>query len=179
MLIIHFQIHFFIFICIHHNVVYRWRSCEISVEWLLHIWNIYVMGKELRILREIDWHILEVLWLLVETTTTETLVHIKKIIVTLMGELCHQLLVGYHHICVLISYLWHSSYQRWFLEMLVVHKHLLLVLLVLIKHCLVLVYLRAPVVLYLLNSLIISTNHTKLHWMMLHVKWKETSWTLI
>jgi len=96
-----------------------------------------------------------------------------------MSELCHQLFVSYHHICVLISYLWHSSYQRRFLEMLVIHKNLLLVLLVLIKHCLVLVDLRTPVVLYLLYSLIISTYKTKLHWMMLHVKWKETSWTLI
>ena len=121
---------------------------------------------------------MEVLWLLVKTTAAKTLVHIEEIIVTLMGELCHQLLVSYHHVCILISYLWHGSYQRWFLEMLVIHKHLLLVLLVLIKHCLVLIYLRAPIVLYLLNSLIISTNQTKLHRVMFHIKWNETSWTL-
>jgi hypothetical protein len=122
---------------------------------------------------------LEVLCLLVETTATKTLVHIEEIIMTLMGELCHQLLVCYHHISILISYLWHGSYQRWFLEMLIIHKHLLLVLLVLIKHCLVLIYLRAPIVLYLLNSLIISTNQAKLHRVIFHVKRKETSWTLI
>jgi hypothetical protein len=80
------------------------------------------------------------------------LVHVEEII---LNEFCHQLLVGDHHIRVLISNLWHGSYQRRFLEMLVVHKHLLLVLLMLIKHCLLLVDLRAPVVLYLLNTLVV------------------------
>jgi hypothetical protein len=80
------------------------------------------------------------------------LVHVEEII---LNEFCHQRLVGDHHIRVLISYLWHGSYQRRFLEMLVVHKHLLLVLLMLIKHCLLLVDLRAPVVLYLLNTLVV------------------------
>jgi hypothetical protein len=83
------------------------------------------------------------------------LIHVEEIILTLMNEFCHHLLVGDHHIRVLISYLWHGSYQRRFLEMLVVHKHLLLVLLMLIKHCLLLVDLRAPVVLYLLNTLVV------------------------
>jgi hypothetical protein len=111
--------------------------------------------ESLRVLVEVHLHVLEVVRLLIEAAAAQTLVHIEEIILTLMDEFCHQLLVSDHHIRVLISYLWHSSYQRRFLEMLVVHKHLLLVLLMLIKHCLLLVDLRAPVVLYLLNTLIV------------------------
>lgn len=114
------------------------------------------MSEEpLGVLVEVHWHILEVLRLLVEAAAAQTLVHVEEIVVTLMDELCHQLLVGDHHIRILISYLWHGSYQRRFLEMLVIHKHLLLVLLMLIKHCLLLIDLWAPVLLYLLNTLVV------------------------